>query len=112
MKNFSGMVILALILEAISREPKFLYPMKLIFLGTAFAVCVLSGCSSQGVRRQSPPQASQAPSITSTLRVLNTNHNATKSFIFGLGKKCRARHTNLIENLDRKFKIWFKMSTM
>lgn len=66
MKNFSDMVILDLNLGAISREPKFLYPMKLIFLGTAIAVCVLSGCSSQGVRRQSPPQASQSSSATST----------------------------------------------
>jgi hypothetical protein len=59
MKNFSGMVIFAVILGVISREPKFLYPMKLIFLSAAIAACVLSGCSSQGVQ-------SQSPSITST----------------------------------------------
>ncbi len=65
MKNFSTMVILDLILGVLSREPKFLYPMKLIFLGTAFTVCVLSGCSSQGVK-------SQAPSITSTPIISST----------------------------------------
>jgi len=35
------------------------------------------------------------------------NHNATQSFIFGFGKKCSARHTNLIES----FELWFKMPT-
>jgi hypothetical protein len=55
---------LALILGVISREPKFLYPMKLIFLSTAFAVCVLASCSSQGVQSQSP---SKQPLISSDL---------------------------------------------
>lgn len=38
--------------------------MKLIFLGTAIAVCVLSGCSSQGVQSQSP---SKQPLISADL---------------------------------------------
>jgi PBP1b-binding outer membrane lipoprotein LpoB len=46
--------------------------MKLTFLSAAIAVCILSGCSSKGVRRQSPPQASQAPSITSNPLVSST----------------------------------------
>ncbi|QKQ75621.1 hypothetical protein [Nostoc sp. TCL240-02] len=58
-------MIFAAILGAISREPKFLYPMKLIFLGTAIAVCVLTGCSSQG-RRSESPSAVSTPLVSST----------------------------------------------
>ncbi len=48
------MVILALILGAISREPKFLYPNETDIFRHCNVVCVLSACSSQGVRSQAP----------------------------------------------------------
>lgn len=57
----------ACVLGFLSREPKFLIQMKLIFIGTVFAVSVLSGCSRPGTRSALPvsiPLVSSTPAPT------------------------------------------------